>query len=126
FGSPWRHLFFSGLCLLGWLLGLVVSRQQGAPTDESWARAGSVALLGAAYLNSGISKIVFGGFKWISGLPVQVAIIGQDGMVPDGVVGWYRSWAVSTPEVACAFSVGTLAFELSGPLMLVGPRTRRL
>ena len=126
FGSPWRHLFFSGLCLLGWLLGLAVSRHEGAPTDESWARVGSMALLGAAYLNSGISKIVFGGVEWVSGLPVQVAIIGQDGLVPDGIVARYRSWVVTTPEAARAFSVATLGFELAGPLMLVGRTTRFL
>ena len=28
FGSPWRHLFYSGLCLTGWLLGLAVGRRR--------------------------------------------------------------------------------------------------
>src|SRR6185295_4978241 len=79
FGSPWRHLFYSGVCLSGWLLGLVVSRRRGARLDESYARVGSIALLGAAYFNAGISKIVFGGAGWMSGLPIQAAIIGQVG-----------------------------------------------
>src|SRR2546429_612054 len=51
FGSPWRHLYYSGLCLFGWLMGLMVSRVGGRPSDESYARIGSLALLGAAYLN---------------------------------------------------------------------------
>lgn len=124
FGSPWRHLFYSGVCLSGWLLGLVVSRRRGAPLDESYARVGSIALLGAAYFNAGISKIVFGGAAWMSGLPIQATIIGQVGLVPDGIVGMYRSRVVMTPAVASLFSVATTAVELAGPLMLVGRRTR--
>jgi uncharacterized membrane protein len=124
FGSPWRHLFFSGLCLLGWLLGLAFSRRHEAPSDESYARTGSIALLGAAYLSSGISKIVYGGPEWLSGLPVQVAIIGQDGLVSDSLFSPYRSWVVATPVAASLLSVATVALELAGPLMLAGRRTR--
>lgn len=123
FGSPWRHLYYSGLCLSGWLLGLVVSRRRGAAADESYARIGSIALLGAAYLNAGVSKIVYGGVDWLSGTPIQAVIIGQDGLVADGVLSTYRSWVVMAPAVASLFSVATLGFELAGPLMLVGRRT---
>jgi hypothetical protein len=124
FGSPWRHLFFSGLCLSGWLLGLAVSRRRGAPTDESYARIGGIALLAAAYLNAGISKLVYGGVDWLSGLPIQATIVAQDGLVADSIVSPYRSWVVATPAAACLFSVATLGFELAAPLMLVGRRTR--
>src|SRR5690348_15233061 len=64
FGSPWRHLYYSGLCLAGWIAGQVAARRRGAPTDESYARTGALALLGAAYLNAGISKVVFGAADW--------------------------------------------------------------
>jgi hypothetical protein len=125
YGSPWRHLFFSGLCLLGWLIGLAVSRRRGAPSDESFARVGSIALLGAAYFNSGISKIVYGGLDWISGFPIQVIVVGQDGLVADGILSVYRFWVATTPTVAALFSTATLVFELGGPLMILGPRVRR-
>jgi hypothetical protein len=124
YGSPWRHLFYSGLCLSGWLAGLAVSRWRGAPTDESYACVGTVALLGAAYFNAGISKIVYGGIDWASGSPIQAVIIGQDGMVADSIISVYRSWLVSTPAAASFFSIATLGFELTAPLMLVGRRTR--
>jgi hypothetical protein len=124
FGSPWRHLYYSGVCLSGWLLGLVVSRSQGAPADESYARVGSMALLGAAYLNAGISKFAYGGFDWISGVPIQAVIVGQDGLVADGIISVYRSWVVATPAAAALFSAATVVCELAGPLMLVGRRTR--
>lgn len=122
FGSPWRHLFYSGLGLAGWLVGLSLSRRTGERTDESFARVGSIALLGAAYFNAGVSKIAFGGLDWISGLPVQAAIVAQDGLVADSVVSAYRYWVVTTPAVAALFSILTVGFELAGPLMLIGRR----
>jgi hypothetical protein len=124
FGSPWRHLFYSGLCLSGWLLGLLVSRGRGTPTDESYARMGSIALLAAAYLNAGISKMVYGGSEWLSGLPIRAVIVAQDGLVADSIISPYRSWVVATPAVASLFSVATVGFELAAPLMIVGRRTR--
>lgn len=124
FGSPWRHLFYSGLCLAGWLLGLAVSRRRGAPMDESYARTGAIALLGAAYCNAGISKLVYGSTDWISAVPIQSVIVGQDGLVADGPLSIYRSWIVNTPAAGIAFSVATVGFELAGPLMLLGRRWR--
>jgi hypothetical protein len=124
FGSPWRHLFFSGVCLAGWLLGLAVTRLRGAPQDESYARLGSIALLGAAYLSAGISKLSFGGPGWLSGLPIRAAIVAQDGLVPDSLITIYRGWIVGTPWAASAFAIATVGFELAGPLMILGRRTR--
>jgi hypothetical protein len=110
--------------LTGWLIGLAARRQQGAPADESWARIGCTALLGATYFNSGISKIVYGGLTWVSGLPVQYAIVAQSGMVTGDLASSYRSWVVATPVAASIMSTATVAFELAGPLMLVGRRVR--
>jgi len=126
FGSPWRHLYYSGLCLAGWIAGLVVARRRGAPADESWARTGALALLGAAYLNAGISKVVFGAADWATNVPIQATIIGQDGLAPRGIFAAYRLLVVQTPALASAFSLLTVAFELAGPLMLLGRRTRWL
>jgi hypothetical protein len=120
FGSPWRHMYYSGLCLSGWLIGLVASRVGGNPSDESYARIGSLALVGAAYLNAGISKLAFGGLEWASGVPIQAVIVAQDGLVRDGLLSTYRSWAVMSPAVAASFSLATMIFELAGPLMLLG------
>jgi hypothetical protein len=124
FGSPWRHLFYSGLCLSGWLLGLALARLRGAPGDESYARIGSLALLSAAYLNAGISKLVYGGFDWLSGLPIQEVVVGQDGLVPGGILSVYRIWVATHPAVASLCSVATVGLELAAPLMLAGRTTR--
>jgi hypothetical protein len=124
FGSPWRHLYYSGLCLLGWLMGLMVSRTGGRPSDESYARMGSVALLGAAYLNAGISKLAFGGLEWTSGAAIQAVVVAQDGLVRDGLLSAYRAWVAMSPAVVAFFSLATVVFELAGPLMMLGDRVR--
>jgi len=126
YGSPWRHLYFSGVCLLGWLLGLGVARWHGAPTDESYAQVGSIALLAAAYLNGGLSKLVYSGVDWVWGAPIQAIIVAQDGLVQDSIMSAYRSWVVTTPGVASIFSIVTLGVEFLAPLMVVGQRTRRV
>jgi len=126
FGSPWRHLYYSGLCLTGWIAGLVVARHRGAPANESFARTGALALLSAAYLNAGLSKVVFGGADWATNVPIQAVIIGQDGLVPGGILGAYRLLVIQTPALAAGLGLLTIAFELAGPLMLVGRRTRWL
>jgi hypothetical protein len=126
FGSPWRHLYYSGLCLTGWLLGLALSRRAGMLEDESYARTGAMALLGAAYLSAAISKIVYGGWEWGSGTPIQAIILGQEGLVSGGIVDAYRAWTVTTPLVAGAFSVATVVIEAAGPLLLCGSRVRRI
>lgn len=126
FGSPWRHTFFSGVCLAGWLLGLAVARRRGAAHDESWARTGSVALLGAAYCNAGISKLVYGGVEWLWGATIQSIVVAQVGLVGGGLRGAYREFVVSMPWLAAAFSIATVLLELGGPLMLGGARLRGL
>lgn len=126
FGSPWRHLYFSGVCLAGWLLGLWVARQRGSEEKESFARIGSIALLGAAYFNSGLSKMIYGGPEWLSGHTIQFVVLGQDGLVADDLLSSFRSWVANTPKVAMIFSISTVGFEVAGPLMLVGRKTRAL
>lgn len=121
FGGPWRHLYFSGVCLLGWLLGLLVSRRRGMPHDESWARMGSIALLGATYLSAGLSKLVYGGLDWMTGLPIQAVVVSQDGMIPDGVIlTTYRLWVVETTALAQLLTIATVVLELGAALMVVG------
>ena len=126
FGSPWRHTFFSGVCLTGWLLGVAVARRRGTPDDESWARTGAVALLGASYANAGISKLVYGGFEWLWGATIQAIVVAQVGLVGGGLRGAYRALVTGVPLVAAFFSVATVLLELGGPLMLGGSRLRRL
>jgi len=127
YGSPWRHLYYAGLVLAGWLAGVAMARWRGTPDDESWARTGGLALLGAAYLNAGISKLAYGGVDWLSGAVIQAIIVSQDGMAAgDDWLTVYRHFIVTTPVAVSLFSIATVVFELAGPLMLFGRWPRLL
>lgn len=124
FGSPWRHLFFSGLCLLGWIAGLVLARVDGRGSDESYAATGARALLGSAYLSAALSKLLYGGTGWADGTTIQASVINQTGLVADTWLDAYRSWVAFSPTVAAALAVGTMVVEAAGPALL-GPRRIR-
>lgn len=124
FGSPWRHMFFSGLCLLGWLVGLGLARRNDRRDDESYAVTGTRALLGAAYLSAGLSKLVYGGAGWANGVSIQASVINQTGLVADTWLNAYRVWVAFSPSLAVALAVGTIVVECAGPALL-GPRRIR-
>jgi hypothetical protein len=83
-----------------------------------------MALLGAAYFNAGLSKLVFGGMDWASGIPIQALVVAQDGLVADSIVSAYRRWVVMTPAVSALFSILTVGFELAGVTLILSRRTR--
>ncbi len=126
FGSPWRHLFFSGLCLLGWLAGLVLARIDDRPDDESYAATGTRALLGSAYLSAALSKLLYGGTGWADGTTIQASVINQTGLVADTWLDAYRSWVAFSPTIAVAAAVGTMVVEAAGPALLGSKRIRAL
>lgn len=126
FGSPWRHLFFSGLCLLGWIAGLVLARVDGRGSDESYAATGARALLGSAYLSAALSKLLYGGTGWADGTTIQASVINQTGLVADTWLDAYRSWVAFSPTVAAALAVGTMVVEAAGPALLGPKRIRAL
>lgn len=118
FGSPWRHLYFSGACLLGWLLGLEISRRREGAASEGLAHVGAVTLLGAAYFNSGLSKLVFGGAEWLSGSVIQAIVVGQDGLAPGGWLSGYRIATANAPGWARICCIATVVLELAGPALV--------
>ncbi|WP_266218977.1 hypothetical protein [Paraliomyxa miuraensis] len=126
FGSPWRHMFFSGLCLLGWLAGLVLTRVDDRRRDESYAVTGARALLGSAYLSAALSKLLYGGLGWADGTAIQASVINQTGLVADTWLNAYRSGVAFSPTLAAAFAVGTMVVEAAGPALLGPKRIRAL
>lgn len=126
FGSPWRHMFFSGLCLLGWLAGLALARADDRPGDESYAVTGARALLGSAYLSASLSKLLYGGVGWVDGTTIQASVINQTGLVVDTWLDAYRSWVAFSPTIAAALAVGTIVVESAGPALLGPKRIRAL
>lgn len=123
-GSPWRHLYYSGLCLLGWLAGLGLARARRLADGEAHAIAGATALLGAAYFNAGLSKLVFGGPAWLAGETLRHAVVAQDGLVGDGLLHALRVAVAAHPAIAAGLASATVVFELGGVALLAGPRAR--
>ena len=112
-GTPPRNLYFSGLCLFGWLCGLAVKRD-----DESLAASGAIGLLGAAYCSAGLSKLAYSGPLWLSGVPVQAVVVSQDGLVNDGALGAIRVFVAESPGLSGVLATLAVALELAGPALL--------
>lgn len=123
-GSPWRHLYYSGLCLLGWLVGAAYARARARGDEPRHAIAGATALLGAAYFSAGLSKLVFSGPDWLAGETLRHAVVAQDGLVGAGTLHALRVAVVERPGVAAALATATVAVELAGAALLAGPRVR--
>ncbi len=58
------------------------------------------------------------------GLPIQAVVVGQDSLVADSILSSYRTWVAETPAAASLFAIATVGFELAGPLMIAGRKTR--
>ncbi|HEY8379797.1 MAG TPA: hypothetical protein VIK91_25075, partial [Nannocystis sp.] len=125
-GAPWRHLYYSGIGLLGWLVGLGFARARGLPDEQRHAFVVTVALLGAAYFNAGLSKLLLSGLEWLAGDTLRHTVVAQDGLLGAGRLHDLRLALVDTPALAAALATATVALELGGLLFLVGPRARAL
>lgn len=125
-GAPWRHLYYSGIGLLGWLAGLAFARARDLPDAQRYAGVVATALLGAAYFSAGLSKLLFGGIEWLAGETLRHAVVAQDGLIGAGLLHDLRLAVVNTPAIAAALATATVGFELGGLIFLVGPRTRAL
>jgi hypothetical protein len=125
FGSPQRDKFFVGLVLLGWLGGLVYGRKEKGEIRESYAYVGGVALLGAAYVCSGLSKLVYGGIEWLTGVSVRTMVVAQTGLVETlPILGLIRDTIVGYWWVAALVAIATIAAELGGVFFVFSRRSR--
>ena len=128
FGSPSRNAFFPGAVLLGWLLGQAwawsARRKPGRALREQLAEAGALGCLAAAYVGSGLSKLLATGWAWADGAQVRALILQQQPLVSWSWLVDYRWALVENPGWAEAASVATLVIELGAVALLVGPRAR--
>ena len=131
FGSPSRNAFFPGAVLLGWTLGQAWAVSQGARADaegralrERLGEAGALACLAAAYVGSGLSKLLTAGVSWADGAQIRALVLQQQPVARWQWLAAYREAFVVDPHAAVAASVGTLVLECGGLLLLFGPRLR--
>jgi hypothetical protein len=97
-------------------------RAGGAPAQLSplarWPFALAHLLLAMVYLSTGLTKVVFGGLRWMNGYTLQSRTL-QDALGRDIPLG---IWVAEHHTVAVMLSVGTIAFELGFVASLFLPR----
>jgi uncharacterized membrane protein YphA (DoxX/SURF4 family) len=87
-----------------------------------WPLKTAHALMALTYFSTGLTKLVFGGFRWMNGYTLQAYLL-ADGLrrdIPFGV------WMAQHRTLCVLLSIGTVVFELSFCISLIRPRTAPL
>ncbi len=132
FGSPSRNAFFPGAAVAGWVLGelwahAVADERDTTPHRVTRERLGEVGVLGciaAAYVGSGLSKLLASGAGWADGAQIRALVLWQQPVADWAWIEAYRSLVLQEPAVAVAASVATLVIETGALVLLLGPRAR--
>lgn len=100
-------------------------QRAGRPPEETspfarWPFALSHLLLAMVYLSTGITKLMFGGLRWMNGYTLQGRTL-QDALGRDVPLG---IWLAQQHELAILLSIGTIIFELGFSASLFLPRWR--
>jgi hypothetical protein len=118
--GPMRFLFFSGTCLVGWLFGLAVAR------DEAVGEQGAVAALAAAYLGAFLSKLAHGGVGWVNHGGLRADIAGQHVWGHSRVLDALAMLVLDHAWLAYALAAFALVAQGSAVLMPFSRRGRML
>jgi hypothetical protein len=100
-------------------------RRAGRPPQEMsplarWPFALSHLLLAMVYFSTGITKLMFGGLRWMNGYTLQARTL-QDALGRDIPLG---IWLAQQHELSIMLSIGTVIFELGFATSLFLPRWR--
>jgi hypothetical protein len=83
-----------------------------------WPLKTAWALMALTYFSTGLTKLVFGGFRWMNGYTLQAYLL-ADGLrrdIPFGV------WMAQHRTLCILMSIGTVVFELGFFVSLLRPR----
>jgi uncharacterized membrane protein YphA (DoxX/SURF4 family) len=83
-----------------------------------WPLKTAHALMALTYFSTGLTKLVFGGFRWMNGYTLQAYLLG-DGLRRDLPIG---IWLAQHRTLCVLLSIGTVVFELSFAISLFRPR----
>jgi hypothetical protein len=125
-----RYFFPSGALMLGWVLGLLWGRALGLRSSTAGAQLdrlgaqGATAMLGAAYVSAGLSKLLIGGLGWSHTHVIQLTLMLYHPVDVDWAVDPMWELVVATPWMAEAMAAGTVVLELAAFLMPFGRRGR--
>jgi hypothetical protein len=98
-------------------------RRAGRPAETMsplarWPFALAHLLLAMVYLSTGLTKMIFGGLRWMNGYTLQNRTL-QDALGRDIPLG---VWVAQQHHLAVLLSVGTVVFELGFVVSLFLPR----
>lgn len=116
-------LLFLALSPSGRRLSVDALLRKTAPdaTDQAvWPLRLTQVLLAWTYFSNAVAKLAYGGLEWFNGYTLQQYLL-------SGYLQWDRPlglWLAQNYWLSVAFSIATVAFELSFPLALFVRRTR--
>ena len=84
-----------------------------------WPLKTAHALMALTYFSTGLSKLVFGGLRWMNGYTLQAYLL-ADGLRRDLPLG---VWMAQHRTLCVLLSIGTVVFELTFCISLIRPRT---
>jgi uncharacterized membrane protein YphA (DoxX/SURF4 family) len=87
-----------------------------------WPLKTAWALMALTYFSTGLTKLVFGGFRWMNGYTLQAYLL-ADGIRRDLPVG---VWMSQHRTLCVLMSIGTVVFELFFFVSLIRPRVAPL
>jgi Vitamin K-dependent gamma-carboxylase len=87
-----------------------------------WPFALAHLLLALMYFSTGITKLIFGGLRWMNGYTLQIRTL-QDALARDIPLGM---WLAQHHTMAILLSIGTVAFEVGFWTSLFLPRWKSL
>lgn len=120
----------SGAMMVGWVGGVLFARLvgvRGAPVDiDRYGAIGAGAMIGAAYFNAGLSKLLVSGVGWADPRQIQTFLGAFVGTGEPELFTSLRFWALGSTFWCATFAWATLICELGGVLFPFGYRLRLL
>ena len=122
------HFLHAGAVMFGWIAGLWLARLRTRDLEvrERLACVGAVAALAATHFNAGIAKLVGLGSDAIAPWTIQLSLI-MDHQA--GTTSWTDPlWqpVLASSALASVVALFFIIAELGAPLMVLGPRPRRI
>ena len=130
-----QDFYQGGAMVAGVLLGEAYARVVGISPDRGLAEkleaqrfgmTGALGMLAGSYMAAGASKLLTGGFGWMTSSTIRLMILSHGEVEGTPWSQAIPQWTAAHPHTCMALEVGTLIIQLGAFMLIVGPRLRRL